>query len=57
MGQLMGGHKDKKKCRKSDKDTKRSRGDDACQVTKERVRAHFLDGNTGPWRRIWPPKT
>jgi nitroreductase len=51
MGQLMGGHKDKKKCRKSDKDTKRSRGDDACQVTKERVRAHFLDGNTGPWAK------
>jgi nitroreductase len=51
MGQLMGGHKDRKKCRKSDKDTKRSRGDDACQVTKERVRAHFLDGNTGPWAK------
>ncbi|UVI37057.1 nitroreductase family protein [Brevibacterium spongiae] len=54
MGELMGGDKKykSKKCRKSSgKDAKRSRGDDACEVTKDRVRAHFLDGNTGPWAK------
>lgn len=40
----MGSHKKDKKKHKSKKD-------DACQVTKERVRAHFLDGNTGPWAK------
>ncbi|GAA1871401.1 nitroreductase family protein [Brevibacterium marinum] len=30
---------------------KRSQGDDACEVTKGRVRSHFLDGETGPWAK------
>ncbi|WP_081770375.1 nitroreductase family protein [Brevibacterium sp. VCM10] len=48
----MGGHK-KDKCKKSKhKDRKRSQdAGDACEVTKDRVRAHFLDGNTGPWAK------
>ncbi|WP_258234143.1 nitroreductase family protein [Brevibacterium oceani] len=56
MAELMGGdkkdkkHKDKKhkskKCRKAG-----GKEEDACQVTKDRVRAHFLDGNTGPWAK------
>jgi nitroreductase len=53
MGELMGSDKKEKKhkskkCRKAGgKEPK----DDACQVTKDRVRAHFLDGNTGPWAK------
>ncbi len=52
MGELMGSHK-KDKCKKSKhKDRKRSTdAGDACEVTKDRVRAHFLDGNTGPWSK------
>ena len=52
MGELMGSHK-KGKCKKDKhKDRKRS-GDagKACETTKDRVRAHFLDGNTGPWAK------
>lgn len=48
----MGSHK-KGKCKKDKhKDRKRS-GDagKACETTKDRVRAHFLDGNTGPWAK------
>lgn len=52
MGELMGSHK-KDKCKKSaHKKHKRSTdAGDACEVTKDRVRAHFLDGNTGPWAK------
>ena len=53
MGELMGSHK-KDKCKKSKhKHHKRSKdaSGDACEVTKDRVRAHFLDGNTGPWAK------
>src|SRR5699024_2743405 len=53
MGELMGSHR-KDKCKKSKhKARKRSKdaGGDACEVTKDRVRAHFLDGNTGPWAK------
>ena len=52
MGELMGSHK-KDKCKKSKhKDRKRSKDSGkACEVTKDRVRAHFLDGNTGPWAK------
>ena len=48
----MGSHK-KDKCKKSKhKDRKRSKDSGkACEVTKDRVRAHFLDGNTGPWAK------
>ena len=48
----MGSHK-KDKCKKSKhKDRKRSKDSGkACEVTKGRVRAHFLDGNTGPWAK------
>ena len=49
----MGSHK-KDKCKKSKhKHHKRSKdaSGDACEVTKDRVRAHFLDGNTGPWAK------
>ena len=49
----MGSHR-KDKCKKSKhKARKRSQdaGGDACEVTKDRVRAHFLDGNTGPWAK------
>lgn len=59
MGELMGGHKKGKHKDKKHKkskgstgtDTDRAYDDGACQVTKERVRAHFLDGNTGPWAK------
>ena len=52
MGELMGSHK-KDKCKKSKhKKHKRSTdAGDACEATKDRVRAHFLDGNTGPWAK------
>ncbi len=52
MGELMGSHK-KDRCKKSKhKDRKRSKDSGkACDVTKDRVRAHFLDGNTGPWAK------
>lgn len=52
MGELMGSHK-KDRCKKSKhKDRKRSKeSGKACDVTKDRVRAHFLDGNTGPWAK------
>lgn len=47
MGSDKKGKKHKsKKCRRSG-----GRDDDACQVTRDRVRAHFLDGNTGPWAK------
>lgn len=48
----MGSHK-KGKCKK-DKHKERKRSKDAgkaCEATKDRVRAHFLDGNTGPWAK------
>ncbi|MGC2940371.1 nitroreductase family protein [Brevibacterium sp. FAM 24638] len=51
MGELMGGHKDKKHKSKKTKRSGRDLNGDACEVTKDRVRAHFLDGNTGPWAK------
>ena len=53
MGELMGSHKKDKRKKSKHKHHKRSQdaGGDACEVTKDRVRAHFLDGNTGPWAK------
>lgn len=47
------GSRKKDRCKKSKhKDRKRSKDSGkACEVTKDRVRAHFLDGNTGPWAK------
>ena len=48
----MGSHKKDKGKKSKHKDRKRSKeAGDACEVTKDRVRAHFLDGNTGPWAK------
>ena len=49
----MGSHKKDKRKKSKHKHHKRSQdaGGDACEVTKDRVRAHFLDGNTGPWAK------
>ena len=49
----MGSHKKDKRKKSKHKHHKRSKdaSGDACEVTKDRVRAHFLDGNTGPWAK------
>lgn len=47
-------HSGSKKSDRSSKkaDKKKHRKDDgACEVTRSRVRAHFLDGETGPWAK------
>ncbi|MGO3065842.1 MAG: nitroreductase family protein [Brevibacterium linens] len=52
MGELMGGHKKDKGKKSAHKKHKRTTdAGDACEVTKDRVRAHFLHGNTGPWAK------
>lgn len=45
----MSKHKDSSEHRGSKK--KRPKDDGACEVTKGRVRTHFLDGETGPWAK------
>ncbi|WP_319021951.1 nitroreductase family protein [Brevibacterium sp. FME17] len=54
----MSKHKDSSDHRSSKKhsgskksDKKRPKDGSACEVTKGRVRAHFLDGETGPWAK------
>lgn len=54
----MSKHKDSSDHRSSKKhsgskksDKKRPKDDGACEVTKGRVRDHFLDGETGPWAK------
>lgn len=52
MGELMGSRK-KDRCKKSKHKKHKRSGDagEAWEATKDRVRAHFLDGNTGPWAK------
>lgn len=47
---LGGSKKSDRSSKKSDK-KKHRKDDGACEVTRSRVRAHFLDGETGPWAR------
>lgn len=46
----MSKHKDSSE-RRGSKKKKKPKDDGACEVTKGRVRAHFLEGETGPWAK------